>query len=172
MDFNVTENIILVLNVVYFLLPAYIANLSGLVFGGKRPIDMGKNFFDGNRIIGDGVTIEGFAYGVLFGVFIGVIEGLKLENLLFCLQMSLLLSFGALVGDAVGSFIKRRLGVSRGKPVPFLDQLDFFVGAILFVSLIVHIPMNYIIIGAILTLILHLVTNTIAYLLGIKDVWY
>ncbi|MDR2623607.1 MAG: CDP-2,3-bis-(O-geranylgeranyl)-sn-glycerol synthase [Methanobrevibacter sp.] len=172
MDFNITENIVLILNVVYFLLPAYIANLSGLVFGGKRPVDMGKNFSDGYRIIGNGVTIEGFVCGVLFGTLIGMIEGFIVGNILSGFQIGLLLSLGALVGDAVGSFIKRRLGLSKGNSAPVLDQLDFFVGAILFVSLIVRVPMDYVIIGIILTLILHLVSNTIAYLLGIKDVWY
>ncbi|MDR3292069.1 MAG: CDP-2,3-bis-(O-geranylgeranyl)-sn-glycerol synthase [Methanobrevibacter sp.] len=172
MDLNIAENIMFILNIVYFLLPAYVANLSGLAFGGKRPIDMGKNFSDGNRIIGDGVTIEGFAYGILFGTLIGAIEGFKNGNILFYLQLGLLLSLGALVGDAVGSFIKRRLGLSKGKPAPILDQLDFFIGAILFALLMSPVPMNYIIIGAILTLILHLTANIIAYRLGIKDVWY
>ncbi|MDR1820473.1 MAG: CDP-2,3-bis-(O-geranylgeranyl)-sn-glycerol synthase [Methanobrevibacter sp.] len=172
MDFNVMGDMMIILNVIYFLLPAYIANLSGLAFGGKNPVDMGKNFSDGNRLIGDGVTFEGFAYGVLFGTIFGAIEGFIAGNMFFGFQIGLLLSFGALAGDAIGSFVKRRFGLSKGKPAPFLDQLDFFIGAILFVSLITYVSVDYIIIGAVLTLILHLSTNTIAYILGIKDVWY
>jgi len=39
-----------------------------------------------------------------------------------------LLSIGALVGDAAGSFIKRRLNISPGKHCMLLDQVDFVVG--------------------------------------------
>ena len=82
------------------------------------------------------------------------------------------MGFGALVGDALGSFLKRRLGIGRGKPAPILDQIDFLVVALLFVSLVVNINLEFIIISFVLTLIIHLIANTGAYLLGIKDVWY
>ena len=83
-----------------------------------------------------------------------------------------LLAFGALVGDALGSFIKRRIGIGRGKPAPLLDQLDFLVVALLFVSLVVKLDLGFVIIAMVLTVIIHLIANTGAYLLGIKDVWY
>ena len=95
------------------------------------------------------------AVGVLNGVVIGF-----------------LLGFGALVGDALGSFLKRRLGIGRGKPAPILDQLDFLVVALLFASLVVKFSPEFIVIAIVLTLIIHLIANTGAYLLGIKDVWY
>jgi CDP-2,3-bis-(O-geranylgeranyl)-sn-glycerol synthase len=170
------EIILLILCVIIFLLPAYIANTTGLVLGGKTPIDRKKNFVDGKRIIGDGVTWEGLISGIIVGSLIGLIEGVVLGkapyDMLFFLKLGFLLSLGALLGDAIGSFIKRRLGLDKGQPAPILDQLDFFVGAILFASLIIKIPTDYIIVGAILTLILHISTNAISYLLGIKDVWY
>ena len=83
-----------------------------------------------------------------------------------------LLAFGALVGDAIGSFLKRRIGIGRGKPAPILDQLDFLVVALLFVSLVVKLDLGFVIIAMVLTVIIHLIANTGAYLLGIKDVWY
>jgi CDP-2,3-bis-(O-geranylgeranyl)-sn-glycerol synthase len=46
------------------------------------------------------------------------------------------LSVGAIVGDAAGSFLKRRIGVKRGQFLPIVDQLDFLIGAILITSLI------------------------------------
>ena len=45
-----------------------------------------------------------------------------------------LLGFGALLGDALGSFIKRRMGIGRGKPAPILDQIDFLIVATCFVT--------------------------------------
>ncbi|MDR2544818.1 MAG: CDP-2,3-bis-(O-geranylgeranyl)-sn-glycerol synthase [Methanobrevibacter sp.] len=172
MNLFIAKNFIFLLNVIYFLFPAYIANMSGCIFGGKTPIDKKKDFIDGYRIIGDGVTLEGFIYGILFGTLTGIIWGLKDGNILLSFKIGLLLSLGALIGDAVGSFIKRRLGLSKGTPAPILDQLDFFVGAILMVSLVVSVPMNYIFLGSILTLVLHLIFNIMAYFLGAKNVWY
>ena len=83
-----------------------------------------------------------------------------------------LLGFGALLGDALGSFLKRRLGIGRGKPAPILDQLDFLIVAIILVSPVVELNWIFVVIAIILTLVIHLIANTIAYLLGIKDVWY
>ncbi|MDP3065593.1 MAG: CDP-archaeol synthase, partial [Methanobacteriaceae archaeon] len=68
--------------------------------------------------------------------------------------------------------IKRRLKVERGRPAPLLDQLDFVIGALVFASLLITIPFNLIILIIIITIFLHLGANMIAYLLGMKDVWY
>jgi CDP-2,3-bis-(O-geranylgeranyl)-sn-glycerol synthase len=83
-----------------------------------------------------------------------------------------LLGFGALLGDAIGSFLKRRLGIGRGKPAPILDQLDFILVALILVSFAVKLDLLTISIAIVLTLVIHLATNTCAYLLGLKDVWY
>ena len=56
--------------------------------------------------------------------------------------------------------------------MPLLDQLDFVVGALIFASLVVAIPFNLIIAIIIISIFLHLGANTIAYLLGMKNVWY
>jgi CDP-2,3-bis-(O-geranylgeranyl)-sn-glycerol synthase len=84
------------------------------------------------------------------------------------------LAFGAMLGDIAGSFIKRRRGIERGGSLPLLDQLGFLVVALLFASLsadfktLFTIPV--IIAGFIITPVLHLTTNYIAYKLGLKEV--
>ena len=83
-----------------------------------------------------------------------------------------LLGFGALLGDALGSFLKRRLGIGRGKPAPLLDQLDFIIVALLLVSLVVKLDILFVIVALVVTFVIHQLANFIAYLLGIKDVWY
>lgn len=183
----------LLLYALYFMLPAYMANVSALAFGGGMPLDFKKNFTDGRRILGDGVTWRGTIVGIIIGTAIAVIQGAVFMNYgdIFTLVpgwmtidgiipgnfgewilLGLALSAGALLGDAVGSFIKRRINIGRGKPAPFLDQLDFVVGALVLASLVVVIPLNIVVLIVIFTVILHLLTNTIAYLLGLKDVWY
>jgi len=169
---DITAFIITCLTAIYFILPAYIANLSGLAFGGTTPVDFGKNFIDNRRIFGDGVTWKGLIFGTITGTLVGAIEGVIIWDPIYGLTIGFLLSFGALLGDAAGSFIKRRIGIGRGRPAPILDQLDFIAGALILASLYTTISLDTIIIIAVLTFILHIITNMIAYLIGMKDVWY
>jgi len=162
------------LEAVWFILPAYIANgtpvvISHIIKGGI-PIDRGKNFLDGRRILGNGKTIEGFMAGTLVGTFTAFLQAIIANNssILF---FGFLLSLGAMVGDLIGSFIKRRLGLARGAPAPLLDQLDFLLGAVFFAWLGgAYIPHSYMVVLIILTPILHFTTNYIAYRLKLKSV--
>ncbi|MCF0226145.1 MAG: CDP-2,3-bis-(O-geranylgeranyl)-sn-glycerol synthase [Methanobrevibacter sp.] len=173
---------------IYFILPAYLANSGGLIFGGGTPIDFGKCDKKGERLIGDGATWKGLIGGTILGTIVGIIQGFfgpyilaNLSEFIFtpiCTNTiegflaGFLMSFGALIGDAIGSFIKRRIGIKRGESAPFLDQLDFLIVALIFVSLIIKLTLPFVILAIVLTLIIHLLANSIAYLLGLKDVWY
>ncbi len=168
--------------VIYFMLPAYLANATALAFGGGKPLDFGRNFTDGRRIFGDGVTWRGTIIGTAIGTLIGLIQGIvSIMGLLPVaipgdVIQGILLGFclgaGALIGDACGSFLKRRMKIERGRPTPFLDQLDFVVGALIFASIVVVLPFYMIILVIIISIFLHLSANIIAYLLGLKKVWY
>ena len=196
MDPSIFSVLILLAYAIYFMLPAYLANASALTFGGGTPLDMGRSMNDGRRILGDGVTWKGSIIGILIGMAVGLVQGAISGNIVHDLLiigdpgianlvqgtitsnavqgilLGLLLGSGAVIGDACGSFIKRRLKVERGGPVPLMDQLDFVVGALVFASLIVMISLSLIIIILVISIFLHLGTNIIAYLLGLKNVWY
>ncbi|XRO74587.1 CDP-2,3-bis-(O-geranylgeranyl)-sn-glycerol synthase [Methanocaldococcus sp. 28A] len=167
----------------WYILPAYVANASACIFGGGTPVDLGKNFIDGRRLIGNGVTYKGSVFGILCGTLVGVIQGILVNfNIFNSLDfygsvidhaiLAFFLSTGAVVGDAVGSFIKRRLNIERGKPAPLLDQLDFVIGALAFGYIVAPIPQEMAIIICLFTVFIHLLGNIIAYKLGIKDVWW
>ena len=172
----------------YFILPAYFSNGAGLVFGGGMPVDFGKSDSTGNRWIGDGVTWRGLIGGTVFGIITGAVQGYFgpqilaefgdyiitpiITNIPQGILIGFLLGFGALLGDAIGSFLKRRLGIGRGKPAPILDQLDFLIVALILVSFVVKLNWLFVIIAIVLTLAIHLIANSAAYLLGMKDVWY
>lgn len=172
----------------YFILPSYFSNGAGLVFGGGLPVDFGKSDSKGVRWIGDGVTWRGLIGGTIIGVITGIIQGFIapyvipifgqsigipiISNVGEGILIGFLLGFGALLGDALGSFIKRRFGIGRGKPAPILDQLDFLIVALILVSFVVELNWLIVILAIALTLIIHLLANTGAYLLGLKDVWY
>lgn len=188
MDLTIQTILIAFLTTLYFILPAYFSNGGALAFGGGAPVDFGKCDSKGNRWIGDGVTWRGLLAGTIIGIITGAVQGyiapmiipLVGENLITPIitdvnsgiLIGFLLGFGAMLGDALGSFIKRRIGIGRGKPAPILDQLDFIIVAIIMVAPFVKVNLIFIVIAIALTLIIHLIANTIAYLLGIKDVWY
>jgi CDP-2,3-bis-(O-geranylgeranyl)-sn-glycerol synthase len=172
----------------WFVFPAYVANAVPVLVGGGTPIDFGRRFVDGRRIFGDGKTIRGFTGGLIAGILLGTFEAfmsgyvvlnlqkltvlsLIQEEILQCTPLrAFLISIGALLGDLTGSFVKRRMGLRRGAPVPLLDQLTFLIVAFLLVSLTFQIPLEYVIILLILTPLIHLTTNIISYLVGLKQV--
>ena len=196
MDPSIFSVLILSAYAIYFMLPAYLANASALTFGGGTPLDLGRSMNDGRRILGDGVTWKGTIMGILIGMAVGLVQGAISGNIVHDLLiigdpgianlvqgtitsnavqgilLGLVLGSGAVIGDACGSFIKRRFKVERGRPVPLMDQLDFVVGALVFASLVVMIPLSLIIIIVVISVFLHLGTNIIAYLLGLKNIWY
>lgn len=158
--------------VIYFMLPAYLANVSALTFGGGKPLDFGREFRDGRRILGDGVTWQGTIIGTAIGTAIGILQGIIAGDIFYGALLGFSLGLGALLGDAIGSFIKRRINIGRGRPAPILDQLDFVVGALLLSSLVFNPSLELIAMALIISPILHLAANSIGYLLGMKDVWY
>lgn len=188
MELNIQIILFAFVTTLYFILPAYFSNGGALAFGGGIPVDFGKCDSKGNRWIGDGVTWRGIIAGTLIGIITGTVQGYiapfilpQISDILITpiitdinsgILIGFLLGFGALLGDALGSFLKRRLGIGRGKPAPILDQLDFIIVAIILVTPIVNINLIFIIIAIVLTLIIHLIANSMAYLLGLKDVWY
>jgi len=132
-----------ILTAVWVFIPAMVPNSAAALFGGGTPIDLGRTW-NGHRILGDGKTWRGLFGGGLSGVVIGMVQmavslpfdpqGLWGFGSFFgALPLLFLLSFGALMGDILGSLIKRRLGLKRGARAPILDQYDFVIGAFLLV---------------------------------------
>ncbi|MCS3900717.1 CDP-2,3-bis-(O-geranylgeranyl)-sn-glycerol synthase [Methanococcus voltae] len=175
--------IFLLLSSVWYIIPAYIANATACVFGGGTPIDGGKKFIDGHRLIGNGVTIKGTLSGILCGVVASIIQyfignyfnssWMILDfGLLQYIVLGLFLSTGALFGDLFGSFVKRRVNISQGGSAPLWDQLTFIVFALIFGYLYLPVSYDMAILLIILSPIIHLLSNIIAYKLGIKKVWW
>lgn len=181
----------IILEALFFIIPTYVANgmanvvkIFPLLKKWNTPIDFGKSY-KGKRLLGDGKTFRGFAGGVFFAVFSAYLQYLFAKNHEFkyitffndlnlakTLVLGGLLGFGALFGDVVKSFVKRRIGIKRGRPWPPFDQLDFIVGGFLFAAIITFPGWNIFLILVIVTPAVHLISNIIAYLLKIKDVWW
>ena len=164
----------------WLMLPAYLPNPCAAVFGRGPPIDFGRNFTDGRRILGDGKTYIGFFAGSAAGIAIGLIQMWAAPHYsffpLFTLKAIFCLSIGSLLGDLGMSFVKRRIGLKRGAPFPIADQLDFVAGAWLLTFIIErewfvsNFTIWIVITILIITPIMHRITNIIGYKLGTKDV--
>jgi CDP-2,3-bis-(O-geranylgeranyl)-sn-glycerol synthase len=185
---DVIDVVVIMANGFWLFIPAMLPNSAAAMVGGGTKIDFGKTW-RGKRIFGDGKTWRGLFGGGLAGVAIGlVLIGISSiwdpvnywgfgpfwgnVGILFCL------AFGAIVGDLIGAFIKRRLGMERGQKAPILDQYDFVFGAFLITSIFFpswvysmfiegwHIAALLFILA--LMFFIHRIVNILGYKLGFK----
>jgi len=163
--------------------PAYVPNNAAVLAGGGDPIDGGREW-RGRRLLGDGKTWRGSAAGTLAGVALALVLnavvgpasgvlGVSLPT--FPIPVALALAAGAMAGDVGASFLKRRVGRERGASFPGLDQLDFVVGALVAVFVFapgwagdVFTPLVVVAV-VVVTPVLHLGTNVVAYTAGLKS---
>ena len=154
----------------YFLIPAYVANAVPVLFGGDPPLDFGKYFVDGERIFGVNKTVKGFLSGFVLGSAISLIEELILMKELILLGV--LASFGSMLGDLFGSFIKRRLRISPGSSLLIVDQLDFIIGALVITFPIYRFSHSMLLLILMITPPIHILANIVAYLLNLKRTFW
>jgi CDP-2,3-bis-(O-geranylgeranyl)-sn-glycerol synthase len=140
------DAIIVALSGFWLMLPAFVPNSAAVLFGGGRPIDLGRTWH-GKRILGDGKTWTGLIGGISAGIAVGIIQmmlavGLGDKSGLWgfgslpaAFGIVIALAIGSLLGDLCGAFIKRRLGLARGAKAPVLDQYNFIGGALIAVLL-------------------------------------
>ena len=165
------------------MLPAYVPNNAAVLAGGGAPIDGGRTL-GGRRLLGDGKTWRGTAVGTLVGVLLAqalnllapaVARAVGVDLPTFPLAAAVGLALGAMLGDIGASFLKRRTGRERGAAFPVVDQLDFVAGALVctavldFAWFIDTFTLPVIGVVIVLTPVLHVATNGIAYVLGLKD---
>ena len=209
---NLAESLIqVILDSAIFVIPLWFGNAAPTLLGGGPPIDGGKYWRDGRRILGDGKSIRGFWAGTLVGVIMGGfiawlssilptpislddnlilrllyqdflesgicfeflssinIRGLFSNLIILGFFTGGLMAFGGLIGDLIGSFIKRRSGIERGHPFIFLDQLGFLVLGMIFVYPLIPWPIEWLMVQVPITFIVHIAANLFGYFTGIQD---
>lgn len=172
----------LLITAIWLMLPAYLPNNFAALFGGGTPIDLGQRFNDGRRVMGDGKTYRGTAAGAACGFLFGLAQNTVAQNFglpTFGSGIELILvlvglSLGAMLGDIVASFFKRRLGLKRGAQLFVIDQLDFVFGSWVLTAILApawfwhNFTPTIIIVVLIITPVLHRLTNIIGYRIGAK----
>ena len=165
------------LRAIVFIFPAYVANASPVILGGGAPIDGGRTLWDGRPVFGKGKTWKGLILGILAGTVVGAVLAFIVPpalafNLPFNdrLVLGFALSAGALCGDLAGSFTKRRLGYKSGAQSMLLDQLPFLAFALLFAAPFHLVSVEEAVFLAVLTIVMHVLTNRAAHVLKLKKV--
>ncbi len=166
--------------VLLFILPAYFANAIPVVLGGGLSIDLGRNFIDGKRLFGGGKTIQGFAAGLAAAFLVGSILAYIVPGTAYeffpdrpsYVLSGILLGVGTMVGDLLGSFVKRRMDISQGSSTVLLDELSFLLVAL--VVSFLHPPALLTLEAAafliVVTYFVHKAANITANRLGLKSV--
>ncbi|ADJ13604.1 CDP-2,3-bis-(O-geranylgeranyl)-sn-glycerol synthase [Halalkalicoccus jeotgali] len=166
----------------WVMLPAYVPNNAAVLAGGGAPIDGGRTW-KGRRLLGDGKTWRGTIVGTLIGIGVAyllnvfqptAVSAFGVSVPTFPLAVMITLPLGAMLGDMAASFIKRRTGRNRGAPLPGVDQLDFAVVALVLTALVAFewvlavFTLPLLVVVFVVTPVLHVVTNVLAYLFGFK----
>lgn len=164
------ETFLHVLHLAYFMLPAYCANMAPpfvrFWHGGNRPIS--------RRWLGEHKTVAGFFLGVAAGVAATAAQCVidapfSLIDYRRWFLLGLLFGVGAMTGDALKSFVKRRLRIAPGaRWVPF-DQIDFVIGALLLVGPWASLRWQDVAIILALSFVADVLVNQAAFRCGIKD---
>ncbi len=98
----------LITSALLFIGPAYFANAAPLVFGGGATLDGGRRLADGQPIFGSHKTVRGVIAGIVVGTLIGLGESFVDSRLVVA---GFMIALGAVLGDLLGAFVKRRLKV-------------------------------------------------------------
>ena len=189
----VDSHLLVPAGVLWVLTSSYIASASAtLPRGWGPPMDFGRSWPpDGRRILGPSKTWSGFLFGATFAMPFGLVQAWLIliappnlqvvpafgPTVLAAVPVVALLTYGAMAGDALGSFIKRRLDLGSGRRAPLLDQLPFVllpigVGAVAFPSVFVPTFFSLEALAWLLvfTIGLHAAFNWIGYRIGTKKV--
>jgi CDP-2,3-bis-(O-geranylgeranyl)-sn-glycerol synthase len=162
---------LLIVKSFWFMLPAYIANMSPYAVKNIKFLSQPIS----EKYLGTNKTWRGFLFAILVAITIVCIQSFftaQPEYLVYDYSNPLLLGFllgsGAMIGDLVKSFFKRRVGIAPGKSWMPFDQIDFIIGAYLFSLLIIPLQIEILIALLAITIPAHLITNYIGYKLKIK----
>ncbi len=175
------------LQIIWLYLPLGIANIFASL--SRRilprwgyPLDFNKQF-KGARLLGGHKTVRGLLFGVAAAFLFFLCQKYLYDfssslraNSLIDYQtagfwLGAVMGLGAMLGDAVKSFFKRRLNIAPGQPWFPLDQLDWVLGGVLLSWPFVNIEFLVVITAIALGLLFHLLFKVIGYALGFdKDI--
>lgn len=166
---------------IWLILPAAVANMSPVLFKWLPfldiPVDLNRKW-RGRPILGEHKTYRGFLTGTIMAIGTVYMQRYYFEDMLSysildyaninVVLVGFLLGFGGLFGDTFKSFLKRLADVKPGKSWPPFDQIDWIIGALVFMSLYERIPLSIWLMSIGFFGLIHPIVNYIGYLLHFK----
>lgn len=173
----------------WFLLPAGAANVAPIfaahIPGLKKydaPIDGGAKM-NGRRLLGSHKTWRGIISGLVLATLALGLQQLAFHNFdwakylsgdvnydaIWVFALGPAFAIGALGGDAIESFFKRRRGIRAGRPWYVFDQLDYVAGGIIASLPFVRASLAEYIWMIVIWFAAHLIASYIGWLLKLKD---
>lgn len=162
----------------YFFLPAYCANMAPVLFRWIPFLDKPVH----QKLFGAHKTWRGIGAAAIMGTLVFGLQkylyvvGFRQFALIdysdFSWWLGFFLGLGAILGDLVKSYYKRKDKIPPGEPwIPF-DQLDFVVGGVIG-SFFIYVPTTEVVLVLlIVSPFLHIAATRIAYWLGLrKEKW-
>jgi CDP-2,3-bis-(O-geranylgeranyl)-sn-glycerol synthase len=160
------------------IIAAHLPGLSNL----NLPMDLGRTF-RGKRIFGEHKTWRGLLIGLLVGVLIVWLQALAYRHYgwaqsiaspldygtISFMALGTALGVGALMGDAIESFLKRQFNIASGHTWFPFDQLDFVIGGTLLSAVYVRLPAKDYVFILFIWFGMHLLFSYIGFLLKLKE---
>ncbi len=126
------------------------------------PLDCGRNFLDGKPLFGISKTVRGLISSLLCTALAAPLLGLSVS-------IGLTIAVGAMLGDLLSSFIKRRLSIAPSRMALGLDQIPESLIPLLLVQSQLNLCAEMIVLIVVLFLILELILSRILFYMGIRD---
>lgn len=176
-----------ILSCFYFFLPAYFSNMApplvkkaGIFNFLNKPVDFNKKLKE-KPIFGSHKTWRGVFFGIIVGILVVYFQ-LWLYRFAFIQQISFfnyykinllsfvfLLSGGAIFGDLIFAFLKRRLELKPGTRFLPFDQTNYVIGAAVFLTPFFEIDFLVWPTLFVLSFFLHIIFNRIGYYLKLHQ---
>ncbi len=162
------------LQIIWLYLPSAFANMAPVIFHKCDFLNISIN----KKLFGKNKTYRGFFFGILISIIVVIfqrtlsaqaqnIELLDYQNINIIIFGSLM-GIGALLGDLLKSYFKRKLKIRPGKSFPMIDQIDWVIGSSVVLFFYISLKLKFIIYSLIMLGVLHLLTNILSYKLKIR----
>jgi CDP-diglyceride synthetase len=132
---------------------------------GAWPIDGGLRFIDGRPLLGRGKTWRGLGAGVLACAVTAPLLGLSVA-------LGVVVGATAMLGDALASCIKRRLGIPSGGHALGLDQVPEALLPLLACRVFIDIGAGWILVITLVFAVSVLLISRVLFALGVRDTPY
>lgn len=159
-----------VLELLYMMLPIYVANMAPPFVKywrwWNRPISM--------RWLGSHKTVVGFFLGIAAAILTALVQSRihwqgDLVSYEQWFRLGLASGCGAMIGDSLKSYVKRRLNIAPGQSWIPADQLDFVLGGLLALSFWVRLGWLDVIMILTVSFVGDILINHLSFQLGIRN---